>query len=860
MSAKTFTGRNRQRKTRWTVHWTDRIAHWVIAAGGIGTIVAVSLVCFFLIWVVAPLFLPASISQPETATGVWKSSPPLHLAIDDHQLLGAALLPDGKAAAFRLDNGRVLARSVVADQPPTTVSFTVDGHNGALGFADGSVRLGTIGFDATSVEAAALPAKYRSLASGESAAYEAGLLTRTESGRFRLEKLAVKLEPPLQLEGSSAIRRIDYTTAADGHTFCVLTDDGRLRLHSVTTRTNMLTDEVASDIRTVELPMNLASGEKPPEHVFLSATANQVYVAWHDGRLIRFDTGDLDKPRVAEEIDLTPDGANLTALCFLGGKHTLVSGDSVGRVRAWFCIKPEGAETSDGALLTPAHELGQPHSAVTALAAAPRTRMLAAGFADGSVRLYQVTNGRLVVAAESPAGEPVESLLVAPKEDGLLARCGASLAHWRVDVGHPAVSLRGLFRPIWYEGYEGPGYVWQSSSGSEDSEPKYSLIPLIFGTLKGTLYSMLFGVPIALFAALYTSEFLKPAIRARIKPTIEMMASLPSVVLGFLAGAVVAPFVKGRIAGVITSVYLLPVVFCCGAYLWQLLPRRWSLILAPWRFALIALMLPLGIFVSLELGPLVEQWLFGGDVYAWLGGAEGGGTGGWVLLLIPISGLAVAWYVTQVLNYWLRSRGALWSQASWAVVDLVKFMLAVTVTVALAWVAGRLLSALSLDPRGSLVGAYEQQNALVVGFVMGFAIIPLIYTIADDALSTVPDHLRSGSLGSGATQWQTAVRIVIPTAMSGLFSAVMIGLGRAVGETMIMLMAAGSTPIMEWNIFNGFKTLSAVVANEMPEAVQYSTHYRILFLAALTLFGLTFVVNTLAETVRQRFRRRAYEL
>ena len=88
----------------------------------------------------------------------------------------------------------------------------------------------------------------------------------------------------------------------------------------------------------------------------------------------------------------------------------------------------------------------------------------------------------------------------------------------------------------------------------------------------------------------------------------------------------------------------------------------------------------------------------------------------------------------------------------------------------------------------------------------------------------------------------------------------MIGLGRAVGETMIVLMAAGNTPIMNWNIFEGFETLSMAIATELPEAAKNSTHYRTLFLAALTLFAITFVVNTVAEVVRQRFRRRAYEL
>jgi phosphate transport system permease protein len=233
-----------------------------------------------------------------------------------------------------------------------------------------------------------------------------------------------------------------------------------------------------------------------------------------------------------------------------------------------------------------------------------------------------------------------------------------------------------------------------------------------------------------------------------------------------------------------------------------------------------------------------------------------------------------------VVNPALRSAtGSLGSQAV-ALVDLCKFILSVGLTLALAWGVSFLLARgtswipgtdggslgwmywSGWDPRGgsSFLGTYDQRNALIVGFVMGFAIIPIIYTIAEDALSTVPDHLRAASLGAGATPWQTATRIVIPTAMSGLFSAVMIGLGRAVGETMIVLMAAGNIPVMEWNIFNGMRTLAANIAVEMPEAAEGSTHWRTLFLAALVLFAMTFVVNTAAELVRLRFRKKAYQL
>jgi phosphate transport system permease protein len=118
----------------------------------------------------------------------------------------------------------------------------------------------------------------------------------------------------------------------------------------------------------------------------------------------------------------------------------------------------------------------------------------------------------------------------------------------------------------------------------------------------------------------------------------------------------------------------------------------------------------------------------------------------------------------------------------------------------------------------------------------------------------VPRHLTTGSLALGATLWQTMVRVVLLTASPGIFSAVMIGLGRAVGETMIVVMATGNTAVMDLNIFQGFRALSANIAVEMPESEVNSTHYRILFLAGLVLFMATFAFNTVAEIVRQRLR------
>lgn len=340
------------------------------------------------------------------------------------------------------------------------------------------------------------------------------------------------------------------------------------------------------------------------------------------------------------------------------------------------------------------------------------------------------------------------------------------------------------------------------------------------------------------------------------------MASLPSVVLGFLAALVFAPFVQKVVPSAMVGFITVPAVFMIGAYIWQALPMETTLRLNRFRLFFFLATLPVGIWLAAALGPWVEGVLFEGDMMLWLDGQKGSGLGGWMILLLPLSAIAVIFLFGRFVGPRFRSYAARSGRAQVAAADAGRFVAAAFLTIIVALVGSWLLTAMGADPRGnnSLLDTYVQRNALVVGFVMGFAIIPIIYTIAEDALSAVPDHLRAASLGAGATPWQTAVRIVLPTAMSGLFSAIMIGLGRAVGETMIVLMAAGNTPVLEMNIFNGFRTLSANIAVELPEAVRDSTHYRTLFLAALILFLLTFTINTVAEIVRLRFRKRSAQI
>jgi phosphate transport system permease protein len=267
-----------------------------------------------------------------------------------------------------------------------------------------------------------------------------------------------------------------------------------------------------------------------------------------------------------------------------------------------------------------------------------------------------------------------------------------------------------------------------------------------------------------------------------------------------------------------------------------------------------------GMFAAYSAGPMFERVFFAGNFKAWLNRDYGDAAPLLFLLSVPVVAVAVVFSSTRLLgrrfnDYFRRLR-----MPYSAFLDLLRWLVMVGVTVAVSYVLAVLMNLVGMDPREGVVGTYVQRNTLIVGFAMGFAVIPIIYTLAEDALNAVPEHLRSASLGCGATQWQTAIWIVLPTAISGVFTAIMIGMGRAVGETMIVVMSTGNTPILDLSIFSGLRALSANIAVELPEAPKDGSLYRVLFLTALVLFAMTFVINTFAELVRLRFRKRAMQL
>ena len=496
-----------------------------------------------------------------------------------------------------------------------------------------------------------------------------------------------------------------------------------------------------------------------------------LFIGTSTGQLVRYDLRERGHATLAETLTLGT--APVTALAFLIGDRTLIVADRAGAVSSWQVVSPP---MGGAPRLTRMNDF-EPHDApVVAISASRRDKGFLTADANGRVKLRYGTSGQTLLTFGEGAG--LRGVTFAPKADGVVAIDGdGQLVHWRLDNPHPDITLKTLFGKVWYEGYSRPAFVWQSTGGTDDFESKFSLTPLLYGTLKGTFYALLFAVPLALLAALYVSEFMHPVVKGYVKPVVEMMAALPSVVLGFLAGLWLAPAVERIVPGLFLLPLVEPLVIVGALLLWRTLPLAVRGRVRPGTevFLLIPVVI-LGGWVAFALGGVVEQRLLAGDYRGWL------------------------------------------------------------------------LAALGLT--------YDQRNSLVVGVAMGFAVVPIIFTIAEDALANVPQHLRAGSLALGATRWQTAARIVLPTASPGIFSAVMIGLGRAVGETMIVLMATGNTPVMDANIFSGFRAQTANIAVELPEAPEGGTLFRVLFLAAFLLFSLTFALNTVAEMIRLRLRRR----
>lgn len=740
---------SRIRKRRQFRAFKDAFARRAIAVGGWSVIVAITLIFFYLMYEVMPLFKSATIEQesrfelPESA----RSQPLLALFTEEQNEISALLDEAGQLHFIDAQTGAPLSSQslALAGGQITSVKVKTPGDDSLL-----------LGLNNGNAIAAAITFKVKFDEQGE---------------RLGVEPRVVQLFNGKALELDAQGRALHYITMQDapsGKLLAGLVDEGQVVMSLLRQKTNFITGQVQESLEPINFPSATAY-----ERILIAPDHHYLFALRGNGRLDVYNSRQLNNIELMHTLTLAEPGQRVTQMVFQLAQQSLLVGDSRGQISLYFMVRDEHNQQQ----LTKIRTLKLGEAPIKILEAEQRRKGFVAIDSTGRVGVFNTTAEKTAIDVPLLEGEPL-LVSLAPRASMLLVQDAQGLlTRYAIDNPHPETSLKSLWGKVWYEGYSEPEYTWQSSSASNEFEPKFSLTPLAFGTLKAAFYAMLLSVPLAICGAMYTAYFMAPSVRSKVKPVIELMEALPTVILGFFAGLFLAPFMESHLPGVFAILLILPLGIITFGFLWAQLPAKLRDVVPDGWHVVLLLPLVVGLAgLSFSLSQPLELLLFQGDMRNWLSNDLG-------------------------INF-------------------------------------------------------DQRNAMVVGFAMGFAVIPTIYSIAEDALFGVPKSLSHGSLALGATPWQTLVKVVLPTASPGIFSAVMIGMGRAVGETMIVLMATGNTPIMNANIFEGMRTLAANIAVEMGESALGSSHYRILFLAALVLFLFTFVVNTLADVVRQRLRKK----
>ena len=722
----------------------DRFTRWYVLVGGLAVLAAITLIFFFLAYVVVPLFKGADLTVEPPLHPAWlqDAGKPLVYALEEQNEAGMRVSEQGVALFFNAQTGEELSRTSLPIPAGVTVTASAKDQPGTplvvLGLSNG--------------QALVFRHTYR-------VTYPGGNKTITPAIEYPYGDAPIALDPQ-----GRALERVSLN-ASDASLILAGSTGDQLNVLQLTREESMMTGEVTNEQKRIELPqMNQAV-----KAIFIDPRQQWLYVINGRAQADVFSLRDRSmngRYKLSENAD-----TQITASAQLVGGISLIIGDSKGGLAQWFMARDEDGEPRLKQIRT--FQMG--HSPIVQISSEQRRKGFTALDASGQLGVFHSTAHRTLLVEQVVDGPGIYAL--SPRANRLMVEANGALQPLSLHNPHPEVSWSSMWSKVWYENYDKPAYVWQSTAANTDFEPKMSLAPLTFGTLKAAFYAMLLAAPLAIAAAIYTAYFMAPGMRRKVKPVIELMEAMPTVILGFFAGLFLAPYVEGHLPGIFSLLLLTPLGILSAGFLVSRLPELIRLRIPDgWESAILIPVILLVGWFALYMSPFLETWWFGGDMRLWISNDLG---------------------IT-----------------------------------------------------------YDQRNALVVGLAMGFAVIPNIYSIAEDAVFSVPRGLTLGSLALGATPWQTLTRVVILTASPGIFSALMIGMGRAVGETMIVLMATGNTPVMEMNLFEGLRTLAANVAVEMPESEVGGSHYRVLFLSALVLLLFTFVMNTAAELIRQRLRKK----
>ena len=257
----------------------------------------------------------------------------------------------------------------------------------------------------------------------------------------------------------------------------------------------------------------------------------------------------------------------ITASAQLVGGISLIFGDSKGGLSQWFMARDPDGEQRFKHIRS--FQMGT--SPIIEITAEQRRKGFLALDAAGEIGVFHSTAHRTLLVEKVAEGPGVMAL--SPRANRVIVEEGGKLLPLTLKNPHPEVSWSALWSKVWYENYDEPKYVWQSTAANTDFEPKMSLAPLTFGTLKAAFYAMLLAAPLAVAAAIYTAYFMAPSLRRKVKPVIELMEAMPTVILGFFAGLFLAPYVEGHLPGIFSLLMLLPIGILVAGFIFSRLPE-----------------------------------------------------------------------------------------------------------------------------------------------------------------------------------------------------------------------------------------------------------------------------------------------
>ena len=603
---------------------------YVMALGGISVIIAIVLIAFYLFYVVLPMFKPSHIEQVAsypvpggTSTGA------SYYAMEEQREVGLRVTADASVVFFKSANGSLIHQQFLAQDAPADITAFSAGDPSqrllAFGLEDGSALLATHEYHVT------YPNDVRLILPGID---------------WPVGKLPIQVD-----EAGKAISIIASQSDEDQTTIAALTEDQRLLLMNITEEESILNDEAEISITKNRIPI---SGTVT--HLMMDVEHRELYIAEESGLISYYDISDKAAPELVQRVQVVNAPEQITSLSFLSGGISILVGDSAGNITQWFPVRDQ----ANNYTLEKIRSFASQSAGITSIAPEYFRKGFLAVDDSGYLGIYHSTAHR-TVKLDKINDNRLTQLAVAPRANAMLVEDETGVLQlWEIDNEHPEISWSSIWGKVWYESREQPEYIWQSSSASSDFEPKFSLTPLAYGTLKAAFYAMLFAVPLSIMGAIYTAYFMSAKMRGFVKPAIEIMEALPTVILGFLAGLWFAPFVEQNMPGMFLCFLLLPVSVILAAYCWNRLPDQFRhRVPEGWEAALLLPVIIGAGIISFALSQPLEIAFFGGNMPLWLSDELG---------------------IT-----------------------------------------------------------YDQRNSLVVGIAMGFAVIPTIFSISEDAVYGVPN-------------------------------------------------------------------------------------------------------------------------